>query len=44
MRKIELLTDLIRMKKNEQLSEKYRIIEKSLVADVQILTSLLMGV
>jgi hypothetical protein len=43
MRKIELLTDLIRMEKNEQLQEKCRIIEKSLVEDVQILTSMLMN-
>ena len=39
MRKIELLSDLIKMVKNEQLSAKYHIIEKSLVADVQLLTS-----
>jgi len=43
MRKIELLSDLIRIEKNEQLGNKYRIIEKSLVADVRLLTSMLMG-
>ena len=41
LRKIELLTEMVNLEMNDHLRERYRIIEKSLVADVQILTSML---